>query len=1122
MATFSNPDGTPATLTPEEQAQANLLIPTTPETGQLGNPYKPFQFHDETGNPVQMTPQDAAAARKQGGLVDPMLDLSQDEMVALATKSPEKFNIFAAVQARPDVQQNPEALGRAAMAWEAYKKQTGFDDLGISLKAAGSFIKELGSYAWTLLKNPKALATAITGNEKVADALSVFTPSMSIQGVKDLFSAHETEHAKSVRDVMEASYGTMLALKGLTELPQKPVRKFLERELTEPEAVQRLFYDLDQAKASQQLQVGKMPEGMEWFTSQRWEELKKHLEEKGAPIRPEVVAQRAQGDPLSAYLFAKGFGAATKAVPAPVSAAIERGVAVAGGLAEKAVGATVETGAQAAAKLLPPVAKVAPAVGAVKGAFEGGYPGAALGYAAGTVIKGKLLKAAASAENLASVGRQIAGSEAVKTPFAQLAKDVVYSAPGAAVEAGKGALFDIGFGELTAETPEEAKGLGIGLAFGLLGGGARTGTRVLSGQLIGPRSVGLKTEVKSRGFFPSLDTLSDQAYQGSPEGEQARLNAVRALLHSAFDNADTVYVPRPPEGAPDPAIPALMALRDPAGKPIFTEEQAKIWAGAEGLMSQDVGGKRLVFFRDIDAAPHEASGHGIEAALGESAMRQFDQIIQGDPKYAGPNWEAIAQYYASKFQVDGKHLWNPATTPWQDFLLQITGKGALEAKEKLIRDRIGEGPYTKEAANQLWNDWLANAPGDTPQAREMNTTRAILGDAEFNEAANRALAREIFAENAASSFEHGTAPDPALASRIARAVGSFVRALGGEPFAGRYSKQLGLPLSYDVVEAHRAASQGLARGVPIREIPQPTFRAGRIGATPQSPEERKRAADDALEIIQDAPDTPAPGRTLSLKTILGSIQQAIAGGHGVILDYEAAPGVPAAGAEVKKGGVLEKADRNIRRAEIEMARAPGAIRDLWQRLFTPTGVMETRDGNYIVQGYNPQVFAANAQALAAALSERPELMKLSPYPIDPATKSFTEAGWRQLHDDLYNRVIPNYANGRTGSGVPIEMPEDMVKAGYWKPQQGPGIPFDQRTSEFISMLFGVPTPKTLRLQNRPPLNIMGQKVRKATLGTALIEPKGKEPTLKQIEARVERWGAGGSRVEGERDQPDSG
>lgn len=219
--------------------------------------------------------------------------------------------------------------------------------------------------------------------------------------------------------------------------------------------------------------------------------------------------------------------------------------------------------------------------------------------------------------------------------------------------------------------------------------------------------------------------------------------------------------------------------------------------------------------------------------------------------------------------------------------------------------------------------------------------------------------------------------------------------------------------------------------------------------------------------------------------MLGIIAEATAQRTGVKINYLSAPDEPAASTT---------SNRPARREMIETYRSmPAAARALWEKTFFPERVLVLKDGSYQILGWSPEVFAANAHKAAGAIAEMlakdPRLAEvLSPYPIDPATKSFTPEGWQRLYDDVTQQV-QNYTAGRTGSGVPLVVPKNVSDRGLFAPSLQAGRPLEQWHSDFISMLFNFKLPETPRITGgKLPLNIAGQEISGATLPGRLMDP----------------------------------
>jgi len=134
---------------------------------------------------------------------------------------------------------------------------------------------------------------------------------------------------------------------------------------------------------------------------------------------------------------------------------------------------------------------------------------------------------------------------------------------------------------------------------------------------------------------------------------------------------------------------------------------------------------------------------------------------------------------------------------------------------------------------------------------------------------------------------------------------------------------------------------------------------------------------------------------------------------------------------------------------------PAAARALWEKTFFPERIFKRKD-KYQVFGWSPEVFASNAHKMAAALKDT----TLSPYPIDPATGSFTEAGWRELFADTQT-FVRNQMAGQTGAGEALVVPKGS-QPGIFAPASRPAeaVPLDQTRADFINMLFNSRLPDT--------------------------------------------------------------
>ena len=196
-------------------------------------------------------------------------------------------------------------------------------------------------------------------------------------------------------------------------------------------------------------------------------------------------------------------------------------------------------------------------------------------------------------------------------------------------------------------------------------------------------------------------------------------------------------------------------------------------------------------------------------------MRAFDQQIQNDPKYGGAGqWDANGKRYATRMG------WNEKTSPisWQDHVLQNTGWGIINAKEKVAQQLVGQGPLRSEDLETNWQNQVAKNEGD-----ETATWKNTLTPEEQNVVANRYISREIFAENEDAAFKHRGGyvdTDKSLPARIARTVGSFMSYWGMDPVTGAQADYSKWPLSYKL-------QQGVAKT-------RAEFTAGKLVTPPKT------------------------------------------------------------------------------------------------------------------------------------------------------------------------------------------------------------------------------------------------------------------------------------------------
>lgn len=1047
---------------------------------------------------MPLTPEEIAEAeaieRSAPAALNPLRDLSSEDLAALAVAD-KTFIIADEFQRQPELHSDSAHVQKVADAFNIVK-QRGFklEDLPTVPEAAGAVgtaIKGLAGQIWNY--------ASVAGNI-AAGAIS------EIAGAEGLAQGY----AENIRQRLDPNIaGTEEAVTGLSQLAGKAVSKTARianlakdfREYTPAERVTDLFDEAGKSEVRQERLTGKG-------------EFTKAVTGAEADLDPEEVATLAAGDPLSFYLFGAGSGLAGKAIraatPAAVRSAISTGTQAAGRAAEtvtaklggglvQAAGKAAEIGAKTAevtgraASVVGPIAGVA---GALAGAdIAGAGIGGLVTGTGGVALRKVGQRALGPARAITDLGRQISGSVPIKSAYARAGRDILQSIPGTVGEVAKGTALDIGLAAATAEVPQDTAGaVGFGTALGALAGAQRGAGRVLSGQLIGPREYGVSTVIPSSGQFPGLDTMHADAFKAATPGVRARLNASRQFAEGAAPGTDIFH------GRDSASVER--ALLDTGLPP----ETAKLWSQQSGFFTTSLRGKdgqlrRVVIVRDVDAAPHEAL-HAVQDVLGEQANQKTDAIVR---ETYDSTWDAEGQRYAERLTGD--------RTNWRDAILDASGWGLLEAKEKIYRDianriegETGAVPASKlveEMAKaelgRAMDDAVARNLGVDPNLIAQHIWRDILSPQEATAVSDRYLAREIAAEtfdalfkNQGPRLQEGTQ----LPERLARIIGGVISAFGGEPLAGRTSEFGQVPLRTPVVEAVRGVVKPRPEVSPTPRVP--------AGPRPAqgTPEATATAAEEARTLAQEAPTTPVVGGTRSPRELLGEVAEAIATQSGVRINYLSAPGEPAA---------ATTSNRTTRRAIIETFRTmPAAARALWEKTFFPDRVLKTKGGKYQVQGWAPEVFAANAHKLANFLAENPSAQTLSPYAVDATTKSFTADAWQELYRDTQS-FVQNQMRGVTGAGEPLVVPRSVTEAGGFAPPTRAGaVALDQGKADFINLLFNFKLPETPRIQiGRRPLNIVGQEVSQATLPGRVevpVRPRGEftgpEAARQGIEGRA--------------------
>lgn len=607
----------------------------------------------------------------------------------------------------------------------------------------------------------------------------------------------------------------------------------------------------------------------------------------------------------------------------------------------------------------------------------------------------------------------------------------------------KGLPIDLTLAALTSETPEETRETPLmGTAFGGLRGAVAGARGFVQGQLTAPRKWAPSSEwSRSYGSFPELDKAHQDTMRIASAGVKDRLGALRELAGST---GAQIYQM---QGTEDFSR-ALQSLG-------YSPDDAANFANANGVALGEVPDaqgtpRRVILLRDPSSAPHEV-GHPLESLFTQDQQNLLYHQIEKSYGTQGVMQRAYreAQALATTPQAQQEFQQN-----WMDFLLRSSGFGR----------EAGLDPATA-----------------TPEQKA--------------DLVKRYASKEIAADTIGTIVNHASPKmlsDNTFLGTMARVLAKSMVLTGLDPFYGVQAvSPFKTPIKQPVFEAARGMVEPIAKGAgpaptvgPVAPGPRP------VPGIPSTPEAVQTAADNARQIAKEAPDAPAVAGGRSAREILGQIAEAIAGRTGIKINYLSAPDEPAA---------ATTSNRTTRRAIIEAYRTmPAASRSLWEKSFFPEQVVKTKAGKYQIQGWAPEVFAANAHKLAGTIAQIAEVAPgseaLSPYPIDVKAGTFTEEGWKQLFQDA-QKFVANQAKGQTGAGEPLVVPKELTERGFYAPKTAGGAePLDQRRADVINTLFNFKLPETPRMQKgKLPLNIAGQEVSQATLPGRVempVRPRG--------------------------------
>lgn len=1024
-------------------------------------------FVDESGSPVDLSPQDQSAYwQSQGGQapgtlvddqgkpVDPF-SLPAKDIADLVKSAPDKFDLISQFSARPDLQKDPAMVDKVADAFHQVREQP--TDWGALAKAAPKNITNvfagLGRFA---LK-----AVSGTGKELVSGAIGALT---NTPETADVVATGQEESRRELGEVAAASeLGATGLVSGAIKTAQALGRGLhISKQLKDyDEADKRnaLFDALARTTQSQEIASGKGP-------------IAQAVTGGYVPVNPEEVSKLQ--DPFSWEALGGATKLAGAALPsaAPVLAKAGEKAANIGGKAVTVAAKAGELAAKGVEKTSPVIGGVSgaaagahvvpiPVVGHFIGAVEGATRGAEFAHKFVTPVTKKL-------GEVAQLGKQISGTAPLTSPYAVAARNALQVAPTAAVELGKGVAFDASQ-VAGADTPQEREAaVGLGAAFGLLGAANVAGRHVISGQLIRPRDYPVSTPVKSSGAFPELDALHDANFANLTDGQKARLNATRLFLSKAAPGTDIFVTGENPEAS----SAALQSIG-------MSPEQADFYAQQKGFAA-NVNGRKIIGVQEPGAAPHEAS-HGLEDVLGEAKMRELDNVVK--QQYAG-DWEKFGRYYASRLTGS-----DPGAD-WRSPILDASGWGNVEAVEKLYRETANK--FVDEAQKSGQPAPTEEQIKDAVRASGPVDWRTTLTPEEQTAAADRYIAREKLAENFDAAFKHlgpTLEPGKSLPDKIGRVLGLMMEVFGANPLAGKTSEGLGVPLNPEVISKVSAAGRGVLPDVTAAPILAGKEKVAPMVA-PVGAAASTAVADNARKLAQNQPDVPLPGQNQSQREIAGAAAEAFANDSGLHLQYSSAPDEPAA-------SLSQGMNRNDRRSMVEAFREmPDSARKLFGKLFFPKKFVQTKSSGLQIQGWSPEVFAANAHRWGKFVAENG---LASPYEVD--AKGLTEKGWQDLYSDLQNFVASHRA-GKTGAGESLVVPKKVTEAGYFAPPTvgKTGAPLDQGRADVINMLFGFKLPGKAGEPTRAgggatrlPQNIAGRLVSEATQPgrtSVPVEPRG--------------------------------
>lgn len=960
--------------------------------------------------------------------------------------------------ANPNVASDPAKLAKLLDVYRRRDKE-GLD----AAQVAKSAVTEALPTAGKILGGVRDLAKAgieLSVQPLVTAAGAIFTGDIfSRQRSEALF---EEQRNRMKKAVAEGAAASELSATGLADLARTGLRKFASRdsslglqgtglskedvtgepkpEKTDQELLQQLASDVEFGKQLSEIAQGRGETakaiGLDAET----------LSKEGIELRPEVIERLSLVDPLTIVgtggLFMGVTGAGKTVFTAASRAAAQKMVDRLGAAAAKAATAPLRAAGSAAELTGAVTKKISPflsTAGTVAGVVSGDFSSAASGYIAGQAARRVLPKVGTALEASGRAAKNVANTVANSTTFQ---KALVGAAEGGAAAAPFVAATD------DDKTAGAILGAGIGLGAGVGGViGAKQGVaqRVSNRQLV-PKDIAYPpTESKGYGLNENLDVAHAEAIQTLPQSSQNTINSFR---ESVRELGGEVYVL-------DPEFfeQSLLELAERSkGEALTGPESTAVRAQAADqggyfdatLPGPDGQSRRAIFLNNSGNPVAHETGHLFHSLL--SPERQADLAATARQVYTP---EQISQFKANYEQRFGQAISedraiNELVADNFSQLFQNTPISEISTPAPLLT-KIGQ--QITGAAESLGLDLTAGV------RTEMGTPSSL----RFNNVL-RDTAREILQPGSRPpTVEPITPAAPARPEPISLTEAAQTLSALPEP----------APEIPVVRRAEPASTQTAAR-------------RPKLAVEPAKPVEVAAAAE-ARTIADEAPTGIPVGGTKSPRELLGTIAESIANQEGVKINYLSAPDEPAAAIS---------SNRDIRRAIIELNRdSPPARRKLWEKNFVPDKVIKTKAGKYQIQGLAPEVFASNAHKMAKFMSEVPDAGLLSPYPIDPKTKTFTEAGWQQLFDAAQT-VSHNHARGYTGTGEQLVVPRSVTEAGgYAPPIKGDPKPLPQAEADFVNLLLNFRLPDTPRITaGKRPLNIQGQDISAATKPGRIRKP----------------------------------